>query len=257
MNSSWRLDEKNELNYLEVCKGAAFSDYVFNTFRRSEPLKLIVENSPFKSGLEYYNLIKSKFPWLSEYMKKFVKSDDYGNPIKYLFDGVEISPSTLRYIKTLGDLHHFFGSLDGMKITEIGGGYGGLCKLIHDVYSPASYSIFDLPEVLQLQKKFLSKFSISTLLYPEPVSKDSDLVIAMYSWSELSNELQIEYLEKVIKSARNCYIMLNYDIEFSYNLLKESFKGCDIKEYNLFYDDQNTEYAPYNRFIIVKCQQQN
>lgn len=255
MDKKWRLDTGNESSYLKVCNEAANNDHIFNTFRRSQPFRLIVENSPLKSGQEYSELIRQKFPWLLAYMDKFLLSDKIGDPQLYTIDGVDISPSTLRYIKTLGDLHHFFGSIDGMRITEIGGGYGGLCKIIHDVYKPASYSIFDLREVLKLQEKFLSKYNVSPELYPSPVYNESDLVIAMYSWSELSSDLQVEYLDQVIKNAKNCYIMLNYDMEFSYNLLKGAFKECDIKDYNLFYDDNNTEYAPYNRFIIIKCLQ--
>lgn len=257
MEKMWRLDSGNEASYLKVCNDAAKDDSVFNTFRRSQPFRLIVENSPLKSGQEYSALIRQKFPWLLSYMDKFMLSDKIGDPQLYKIDGVDISPSTLRYIKTLGDLRHFFGPLNDMRITEIGGGYGGLCKIIHDVYKPEVYRIFDLPAVTVLQSKFLHQFGLHGIYHTAPAEVDSDLVIAMYSWSELDNDLQREYLAKVISRSKNCYIMINYDMEFSYNLLKGVFKECDIKDYNLFYDDNNTEYAPYNRFIIIKCLQQN
>lgn len=248
---SWLLDKRNEQLYLSICERAVKDERVFATFRNSEPFKLIVENSPLKSGNEYLACIKEQYPWLFDHFNQFETSDDVGMPETFEFDGIWLSPTTLRYIKTLGDLEKFFGNLEGKNIVEIGGGYGGLCKIIHDIYRPASYSILDLMEPLQLQKKFLSTFGIQINVSREnkvPI----DLLIAMYSWSELDLKTQKQYLDDVISKAKNCYIMLNYEMGASYDLLKETFKGADIKDYNLFYDDSNTEYAPYNRFIIIK-----
>jgi hypothetical protein len=211
---------------------------------------MIVENSPEKSGYEYFDIIYRTHHWLIDHFDKFCTSDIIGSPQKIPFGLREISPSTLRYIKTLGDLHHHFGPLSGMAIAEIGGGYGGLCKIIHDVYAPSDYYLFDLPEPLALQKKFLSKFGITPVTdeYPEQI----DLLIAMYSWSELSDELQEEYLNKVISKAKNCYIMLNYDIEGSYEKLRKDFPNADIKDYHILGDESITDYAPYDRYIIIK-----
>jgi hypothetical protein len=247
---TWKLDQNNTEKYLDLCRRAVEDDKVFAQFRNMDPMTMIVENSPEKSGYEYFDIIYRTHHWLIDYFDKFCTSDIVGFPQKIPFGLRDISPSTLRYIKTLGDLEKFFGSLSGMAIAEIGGGYGGLCKIIHDVYAPSDYYLFDLPEPLALQKKFLSKFSISSVTdeYPEQI----DLLIAMYSWSELAEDLQIDYLTNVITKAKNCYIMLNYDMERSYQLLKDAFPGADIKDYNIFYDENNTEYAPYNRFVIIK-----
>ena len=40
-----------------------------------------------------------------------------------------MSPTTIRYIKNVSDIINAFGT--GMKsIVEVGGGYGGLCKVM-------------------------------------------------------------------------------------------------------------------------------
>lgn len=254
---SWIIDDFNEKGYLTTCKEAATNDGAFSTFRNNRFFNLIVENSPLKSGLEYYDCIQKKFPWLLRHMDEFIRSDKFGSPKKYAIGNWMVSPSTMRYIKTLGDLVEFFGHpmLDRMRITEIGPGYGGLCKIIHDIYEPSVYCLYDQPEPQRLQLRFLKEFGISAMKMP-PVSEsegmDFDLCIAMYSWSELTHEHQIEYMNKVMKRSKNLYIMLNYDMDFSYNLIKESFPAECISDYNLFYDDANTEYYPHNRFIIVK-----
>lgn len=252
---SWVLDNYNEQGYLRTCKEAVDDDEVFAKFRRTPFFGLIVENSPLKSGLEYYDCIRMKFPWLLAHMDKFIDSDEVGSPRRFAIWDWVISPSTMRYIKTLGDLTKFFGTFDGKKIAEIGPGYGGLCKIVHDIFFPYCYSLYDQSEPLRLQRKFLNKFGVEPMLMStifENPEMDFDLCIAMYSWSELTHEHQIEYMEKVMKKSKNLYIMLNYDMEFSYDLIKKSFPAECISDYNLFYDDANMEYYPHNRFIIVK-----
>lgn len=250
---TWKLDKKNTADYLNLCRRAVEDDEVFKNFRRMSPMNMIVENSPYKSGKEYYECIEAQYPWLFNHFHQFIKSDNIGSPEKHQIGPYLVSPTTLRYIKTLGDLHNFFGPLNGKIIAEIGGGYGGFSKVIHDVSEPEEYIIYDLPVVQALQQKFLSAFDVYCG-FPNIKNKTLpiDLLIAMYSWSELSHDLQNEYLVNVISKAKNCYIMLNYDMEYSYQLLKDAFPNAEITDHSLFYDDNNTEYAPYNRFVIIK-----
>jgi len=68
-------------------------------------------------------------------MHLFEANDHVGDPERYLYDKLLISPSTLRYCKVFSDLVNLFTSLDGYSICEIGGGYGGQCRII-DAGSP-------------------------------------------------------------------------------------------------------------------------
>lgn len=251
---NWVLDKHNEDGFLKTCQDASENDEAFSKFRDNPYFGLIVENSPLKSGLEYYECIKNEYRWLLRYMDKFITSDEYGSPKTYRIGDWVLSPSTMRYIKTLGDLYKFFGDLDDFNIAEIGAGYGGLCKVINDVFSPNEYVLFDQPSVSSLQCKFLNKFDVYPIPAPHTdyINTKIDLLIAMYSWSELTHELQIEYMNNVMKRSKNLYIMLNYDMEFSYNLIKDNFPAENISDHNLFYDDNNKEYYPHNRFIIIK-----
>lgn len=252
MPDTWKLDEKNTSAYLDLCRRAVEDESIFAQFRNMDPMTMIVENSPVKSGLDYYNYLHERnevFRALAPETELF-SADSIGNPALYKIGDRICSPSTMRYVKTLFDILKHFDIVMGMTIGEIGAGYGGLCKIIHDVCVPADYHIFDLPEPLALQKKFLSKFGITPVTdeYPEKI----DLLIAMYSWSELSEELQIDYLNNVIKKAKNCYIMLNYDMDRSYQLIKDTFPHADIKDFHIFGDESMTDYAPYDRYIIIK-----
>jgi hypothetical protein len=250
----WKLDNNNHKKYIDLCRRSVADEQVFAQFRNMDPMTMIVENSPLKSGRDYLSYwLKSNWKSchiLPQIFAKYVISDMVGSPTIHDLGGIHIAPTTMRDVKTLFDLEVHFGALSGLSIAEIGAGYGGLCKVVHDSYKPSDYYLFDLPEPLALQKKFLSKFGITPVTdeYPEQI----DLLIAMYSWSELSDELQDEYLSKVISKAKNCYIMLNYDIEGSYKKLRKAFPNADIKDYHILGDESITDYAPYDRYIIIK-----
>jgi len=122
-----------------------------------------------------------------------------------------VSPTTLRYVKVLSDLMHLFGTLDDLDIVEIGGGYGGQCKIIYDVASPNSYTIVDLPEVMELQKKYLYYNGIDEVQFGIPSwMHHYDLCIANYSFTEVDRQFQDLYKEKIIAISRRGYITCNF-----------------------------------------------
>ena len=44
------------------------------------------------------------------------------------------------------------------RIVEVGGGYGGLCKVLSTVCEFDEYILIDLPEVSALQRKYIDQF---------------------------------------------------------------------------------------------------
>ena len=87
--------------------------------------------------------------------------------------------------------------MSGWKVAEIGGGYGGLAKILLDVFAVAQYSIYDLPEVVELQKRYSQAVNLTHLIHPRtlddatPSDSDLDLVISNYAISELQEEAQL------------------------------------------------------------------
>jgi len=149
-------------NYLKVCQSAVDDEEVFRTLKSHCDYTLVLEHVTSPEGLDYYLTIKKEFPYLLQFMEKFATNDDTGNPRKYFYEeiGIEMSPTTLRYIKVLADLLNLFGRLDGMDIVEIGGGYGGQCKIICDFSEPKSYTLVDRHEVLLLNEKYLKRYGV-------------------------------------------------------------------------------------------------
>jgi len=101
-----------------------------------------------------------------------------------------------------------FGSLDRMRICEIGGGYGGQCKAVFGRFTPNCYHIIDLPEVCELQVRYCRDLLMRSTT--KPTGQDYDLVISNYALSEIpDNKL---YIDEVVKRSKHGYITCNTDL---------------------------------------------
>jgi len=199
--------------YPQACLNAA-SDYrQFNTFRRNPDYCQILEQLGQDWGEAYWREIQKR-PHLIADIEKFRANDLPGGPLTFPYSSIGLfSPTTLRYIKILGDLQYLFGSLAGLTIHEIGVGYGGQCRVIQAVEQPASYTLIDLQPALALSQRYLDHFAL-----PGPVCyktmnelqhSESDLVISNYAFSELRRDIQDIYLSRLIKKAKRGYMLLN------------------------------------------------
>ena len=199
--------------YPQFCLDAAADYGVFETFRRERVYTKILEHVTREQGEEYLSLL-SEDRSLLEAMPEFARNDEVGSPLLYDYPGVgSVSSTTLRYVKVLGDLKRLFGSLDGMRIAEIGVGYGGQCRVINAAYTPAEYSLIDLQPALALTQRYLDHFVLSgPVAYRtmnELVARDYDLVISNYAYTELPRPLQDCYYERVLKHSARGYITYN------------------------------------------------
>ena len=195
--------------YLEVCRKAVEDEEVFKTFRRNPDYNIVLEHVNYEQGKEY---LKETIPYLTKYfMGKFAVSEKFGGPATYLYGELSFSPTTLRYVKVLSDLIKHIGDIN-VNIVEIGCGYGGQCKIIHDLYKPKSYTVVDFPEVLKLTSKWLSNFNIiPTLRSLEDSSHIKyNLCISNYAFTEFTRPYQDFYAENIIKHSTMGYITCNF-----------------------------------------------
>jgi hypothetical protein len=200
--------------YLNVCKQAIENDEIFQNFRRNPNYTGILEHVNHELGVGYIAEIRKQSPELIQYLNRFATSDKVGSPNIEYFEEIdfELAPSDLRYIKVLGDLIRFFGDLDELDIVEIGGGYGGQCKIIYDLYRPKSYTIIDVEEALLLTNKYLKEFSINPILqHPDKLDiHHHDLLISNYAFTEFDRNYQDLYIEEVINMSKRGYITCNF-----------------------------------------------
>jgi len=201
--------------YLKICQQAVEDEKAFKTFRNHVEYVAVVEACGQSHGADYLSVIEKNYPYLLSYISRFISSDEIGSPAVFHYSGMNeaLSPTTLRYIKVLGDLMNLFDELDDMDIVEIGGGYGGQCKIIYDVTSPRSYTIVDLPEALKLSEKYLKCFGIKNVKFKIPddnFDTPYSLCISNYAFSEVSYEYQKKYAEKIIEHCDRGYMICNH-----------------------------------------------
>lgn len=200
--------------YLKVCRDAVADDEVFKTFKRHLDYIPILEHVTYEQGLGYIKEIQHDAPALFDHLSKFKTSDTIGKPHKRYFPVIseDISPTTLRYMKVLGDLVLIFGGLSDLDIVEIGGGYGGQCKIIHDIFNPRSYSIIDFPEALDLSEKYLGKFGIkiNPRSMNDPTAIHYHILISNYAFSECGRKYQEFYRDNIISYSDMGYMTCNF-----------------------------------------------
>ena len=223
-NNKTSISDTNE--YKNFCKQSSVDDLVFSTFKQNKIFTEILEHTSYQQGLDYISEINKNIKIDMSLIEKFKENDLQGSPIlyDYALPYGSISASTLRYLKVLNDLIINFGDLTNYNIVEIGVGYGGQSKIIQDQFKISEYNFIDLPEVLNLTKKYLSKFNyknLSFLDFKNLPQKKYDLVISNYAFTECSKEIQNLYLDKVINQSKNGFILGN-DIGEFFNITNYS-----------------------------------
>jgi hypothetical protein len=139
-----------------------------------------------------------------------------GGPEKFHFKNLGwLAPSLLRYLKVDAEIESLFGNLNNYKVCEIGGGFGGQYYVSSRLHRFQSWTIFDLPQVLELQGKFLDAcgdtrsgeviFKSGIEIHPE----FGDLLISNYAFSELTRDVQEKYASWMFKNFSNGYITWN------------------------------------------------
>lgn len=198
-------------DYPEFCQKAANDEKIFSSFRRNPNCLAIVETVTECQGQEYLNVIKSEYSELICHFSKFKENDCIGDPITFDYPPFgKFSPTTLRYIKVAGEIRKLFGDISNLHIVEIGGGYGGQCKILSDLCGFASYTIIDLPKANSLAKKYLQKGGVKGVVFIDcntiPSLGHFDLVISNYALCEIDKRNQILYINKLLKQIPNGYM---------------------------------------------------
>ncbi len=200
--------------YRAFCRLASRDDAIFASFRAARIYVDMVENAKREDGEQSLASLLARHPGYSAWFEEFRRNDSVGGPRTEHFEGFgHWSPTTLRYVKILGDLESMFGDLGGMHIVEIGAGYGGQCRLILARFPSASYSILDLPEPGALAARYLAQLGQRGVAVNPPAeelrARPIDLLISNYALSEIRRSVQQGYLEQVVARGRRGYMLWN------------------------------------------------
>ena len=210
MSDTWTLQDEAATPYLNVCNYAANSDEFFKQFKSHPAYRHVLEHVSYEEGQQYLKEIDIDYLGKLDEIKE---NDSLGSPATYEYPSVgEISPTTIRYIKNTSDIINKFGTSFN-TIVEIGGGYGGLCKVLSSFIKFEQYLLLDLEECNLLSRKYLSHFDLPTLSYRseeiDEIDEIFDLLISNYAFSECHKDVQLDYIERFVKKSNNFYMMHN------------------------------------------------
>ena len=237
----WRTQSRIAEGYTSAISNILSSDDNFNNFRHNKSgYTPILEHLNQNDGLIYGNYVKTNYPEMMKMVDSFKKNDSIGNPLTFNYDSFgDINPTTLRYIKFAGDIKKRFGDLTDYNLVEIGGGYGGLVRVLTELYVFKSIKMFDLPEALKLQKKYLNEFDINVETYTHEDEFNIDkktLVISNYAWCECDIPTRQLYVDEIISKCELGYMVV-YDVNIDKELMsldgekfleKEILNTCQI-----------------------------
>jgi len=164
-----------------------------------------------------------------------------GDPTVHAFEvagavQLVVSPTTVRYAAVLAQLESMLGgSLDGLAMSEIGVGYGGLAQLVLAAHAPKRYTLVDLPDVECLAANYTAAAAalgayevrgpaatLDSAGGAEAHHTDCDVFVSNYAFSELSHPLQLAYFDRIIRYCDKGYVTFNHDVSVA-NLNSDDF----------------------------------
>lgn len=206
ITNGWHTPPKEVMSdYCERCEFYSLND--FSNFKRDTKYNTILEGNEKIVGDIALQSIKNYggFDYLVKNIDKFKENEQIGNPQKFIYDGIEVAPSTLRYVNSLLEIKRL--NINPKKIIEIGGGYGGLCKILSTEFIWDEYIIIDILPATKLCNKYLQAMKLNAKAVTE-YDGESDLVIADSSLAECNLETQEKYA-KLINKSKSAYIVYN------------------------------------------------
>ena len=203
-------------------------------FRVHPSYTYMLEHVSEEVGAQYLDAILSFSSITEKEIIEFcAKNDVVGDPAKYVYDNMCVSPTSLRYIfqAHLVLTHMKATSQLNIDAVELGGGYGGLCLALfhfapkYDIHIK-SYKICDLPDIITLQKLYLGKVDpalpvefVDATTHGENIDCHGMFLISNYCFSEISKENQESYIQKLFPKIAHGFIAWNmipvYDFGFT------------------------------------------
>lgn len=181
------------------------------TFKSDPSYQYMLEHSNYEHvGRQFLDVIVREFKLTPDEIARFtVLNDSFGNPELSDYQIIPpCSPTSLRYVyhahlilKHMQEL-----GITRPRITEIGGGYGGLCSAVHTYASkfgvePVQYNIIDLALPGRLQKRVLDMYDYPCINYYNADNFGSDItsndgfLVSTYAFSEIPESMRDKYVD--------------------------------------------------------------
>jgi putative sugar O-methyltransferase len=226
-------------SYKDVCREAVLTNETFESFKKDSRYCAVLEHVSFEQGVAYIDEIFKLCPDMfhSHVLSRMLRNDRQGHPSVFEFQNpvsktsFTASPTTLRYMKVVSDLTHYFGKpvLNDAHVVEIGPGYGGLNIVLQHWARIDHYWGIDLMEPRNLASKYVKYFNAieakTTFLTTEQIDEaisnlkrlqgKTVVGISNYAFSECDRDVRSNYIRNVFRYCHYGYLTINYlnDVE--------------------------------------------
>ena len=142
----------------------------------------------------YYEILKGI---VGEPFLNAVYHNECGNPIGFKYDNRWLTRSDIQNTFNAWRLSQFLE--DGLHVTEIGPGFGGLVAMLRRLYPYMTFDLIDLPDQRRIQEYYLTN-TVGTegINWIEPdEARKSDVVINIRSMMEMENTQIREYFRLI------------------------------------------------------------
>ncbi len=216
-----------------------------SSFKSNPQYNGILEHVSAQEGKEYLFYILKLTSLNEGEIKTFCNlNDKYGSPKLHDYGFGLVSPTSLRYILHAHLILTHIKSIqdnDSIDIVEVGGGYGGLYLALQHFSNTYNvkinkYTIIDLPEVLSLQKLYLSQYNnsiknidfIDSETFGSSIDSSNLFLISNYCFSEIDASLQRIYIKILFPKVKHGFMTWNFIPTYNFG-----FKFKEEDEYPL------------------------
>ena len=206
------------------------------SFKSNGGYRKILEHVTHAQGMLYFQLIKDEFSEIytantAALLAMCQRNDKYGKPATEIFADFGLcSPSAMRYVYHGLLILKYMREckLDNMDIVEIGGGYGGLCFILHQLAKLtgvhiATYTILDLKAPSDLQREYLKALDtpVVTGTMGNVKLEKGSFLISNYGFSEFTADIRKAYTENVL-NPYIAYGFLAWNMSATYEFISNS-----------------------------------
>ena len=197
----------------------------------------------------WYTTIKTEYPEIYNKLSLLGKNDSLGSPPMWTsFDGIRISPNTLRYVNTVIQIQDYFNFCNPIVVSQLGVGYGGLCYIMSCLLSISRYNLLDLPQVQELSMKYLKDLEVPNV-YTDICN--SDLFVSEWCLSQFDELDLYKFYENYVCKCRNVYLSMNLHDQYR----KQKFLTIISKDYDIVVRDEYPKTQWPNYIILGKIKQ--
>ncbi|MDB0015533.1 hypothetical protein N9E40_04455 [Amylibacter sp.] len=225
-------------------------------FLREKTISFTLHPNQQLLGARYYSdLIKNKK--FSEVYASLLSEDNFGNPYN-LRVYPRTSPTLVQHIHHLVMIENFFGRkiFEFDSVTEFGGGYGSLARLLSRLNYSGEHTICDLEFMSKLQEFYLQNLNlkkhkvdwISDINQINMKPSEDHLFIATWSFSETPFTFREQMIKKLL-SFENIFLTfqekfaeldnLKYFEDLACTNDNISIKKCRVYPGNYFFIKRN------------------